>query len=647
VTRSPAGGPGTLDTEGALLAVFGALCGASVWGFGFYDASLWGPAALVALAVLFGLGLVRRAWPPRLGGLALAGLLALALWSALSRGWAESPDGALVAAERWLLYGIVFAALLLMLRDRRHATMLLGGATASVVAVGLYLVARLVLGDGPSLFVARRLTFPLGYTNAQGGFLLLGFWPLVALAERSRSLLWGSLAVGTATLLAGLMVLSQARGVAFAFVASAGVLLVLVPGRRARLWVLIAVLAGVALVIDPAVDVYGHAAPGRPPAGAVRDAGERIVLAAAMVGLLWGGALALLQALPQQDPTVGKTLNALSAGALILLALVAGGVAVTNADTISHHIRRQSDAFFHLRGGSTGNRFLTGSGNRYDYWRIAVKEFRDRPLDGQGAGSYAPTYYLERRTTENIRQPHSIELQALAELGVVGAGALLLFLGPIAFGFARMALAGRLDAWARAAAVGAGGTFVAWLAHTSVDWLHLIPGLTAIALGAAAILCAPWTAPQRRIEVSRRGAAVLVAAYAVAIGLAAFAIGRSVLAKHHRAEAQKAARSDPAHALDEANASLDLNDDALPTYYVKAAALAKLHSYEGARDTLLAAARREPRAFVTWALLGDIAVRRGDFAVARRYYRRASRLNPRDEALAKLSRNPRAATRAP
>jgi tetratricopeptide (TPR) repeat protein len=524
--------------------------------------------------------------------------------------------------------------------------MLLGGATASVVAVGLYLVARMVLGDGPSLFVARRLTFPLGYTNAQGGFLLLGFWPLVAVAERGRSVLWGSLAVGTATLLAGLMVLSEARGVAFAFVVSAGVLLVVVPGRRARLWVLIAVLAGVALVIDPALGVYGHAALGRPSAGAVRDAGERIVLMAAVVTLLWAAAVAVLQALRRRDPTIGKTLNALSAGALVLLALLGGGAAATNADTIRHHIRQQTDAFFHLNGGSTRSRFLTGSGNRYDYWRVAVREFRDRPLEGQGAGSYAPTYFLERRTTENIRQPHSIELQALAELGLVGAGALMLFLGAIAFGLARTARAGRSDPWARAAAVGAGGAFLAWLAQTSVDWLHLIPGVTGIALAAAAILSAPWAAPERRIEVSRTGAAALVAVYAVVIGLAAFVVGRSVLAQHYRAEARSAVRGDPAHALAKANDSLDLNADALPTYYVKAAALAGLHSYEGAHATLLAAARRVPDDFITWGLLGDIAVRRGDFALARQYYRRAARLNPRDEALAARSRDPRAATRA-
>jgi Flp pilus assembly protein TadD len=62
----------------------------------------------------------------------------------------------------------------------------------------------------------------------------------------------------------------------------------------------------------------------------------------------------------------------------------------------------------------------------------------------------------------------------------------------------------------------------------------------------------------------------------------------------------------------------------------------------GARAALLEATRREPHDFVTWALLGDLAVRRGDLAQARRDYGRASELNPRGPGLESLAKNPRA-----
>jgi Flp pilus assembly protein TadD len=48
---------------------------------------------------------------------------------------------------------------------------------------------------------------------------------------------------------------------------------------------------------------------------------------------------------------------------------------------------------------------------------------------------------------------------------------------------------------------------------------------------------------------------------------------------------------------------------------------------------LLAAAALEPHNYVPPALLGDLAVRRGDLAVARAAYARALVLNPRDPTI--------------
>ena len=62
-----------------------------------------------------------------------------------------------------------------------------------------------------------------------------------------------------------------------------------------------------------------------------------------------------------------------------------------------------------------------------------------------------------------------------------------------------------------------------------------------------------------------------------------------------------------------------------------------------ARATLLEATRREPHDFVTWGLLGDLAVRRGATVQARRAYGEAARLNPRDRNLARIAKHPRSA----
>jgi cytochrome c-type biogenesis protein CcmH/NrfG len=193
-------------------------------------------------------------------------------------------------------------------------------------------------------------------------------------------------------------------------------------------------------------------------------------------------------------------------------------------------------------------------------------------------------------------------------------------------------------------AVAAGGAFVAWLIHTSVDWLHIIPGVTGVALCAAAALLAPWSrrAPSRRLGPGRV-VAVLIAA--VAIIAAADSVGRIAAADKYRIDGRDKLRSDPVEALKLANRSLALNDQSLPAVVVKAAAYARLNRYNDARRALLEGIRLEPHNAVTWALLGDLAVRRGDLRAARRAYRRASKLDPRNDEIRSLGKDPRSALR--
>jgi hypothetical protein len=254
-----------------------------------------------------------------------------------------------------------------------------------------------------------------------------------------------------------------------------------------------------------------------------------------------------------------------------------------------------------------------------------------------GAGGYAADYFIQRRSIETVTQPHSLELQTLAELGVVGGTALLVLLVGVVGGFARFALAGRTGIWERTIAVAAGGTFLAWLAHTSVDWLHLFPGITGIALASAAVLCTPW---QRRTSWAVRGrvatAAVVVVVGAIA-ALGALTIGRPVLAQHAENRARNLLPSDPRATLRAANDALTLNRNDLSAYYLKSAAYARLGDYRDARAVLLQAAHREPRNFTTFALLGDLAWRHGDRRLATAEYQRAAALNPRDGGLADLA----------
>jgi Flp pilus assembly protein TadD len=111
--------------------------------------------------------------------------------------------------------------------------------------------------------------------------------------------------------------------------------------------------------------------------------------------------------------------------------------------------------------------------------------------------------------------------------------------------------------------------------------------------------------------------------------------------------ARDALAADPARALRDADRALRLDAELIGAYYVKSAALARFGEGDAARAVLREAAAKEPREYVTWALLGDLAVRQGDIAGARAAYVRAQQLNPGEPSLPGLIDDPRSALSAP
>ena len=140
---------------------------------------------------------------------------------------------------------------------------------------------------------------------------------------------------------------------------------------------------------------------------------------------------------------------------------------------------------------------------------------------------------------------------------------------------------------------------------------------------AAAALLAPWSrsAPRGGLRAVRVAAAVLVGVAAI---VAADSVGRLASAEHDRILARDTLRSDPLEALRLASRSLALNGDSVSGLGVKGAAYARLGDYRHAQAAMRRAVRLEPHDHLPWALLGDLAVRRGNLRAARRYYRRVA-----------------------
>ncbi len=617
--------------------------GVSPFFSGFYDSQIWVPAGL-GLVVLVTAGIIAR--PLRVDRpavLALVGLGGLAVWALTSSLWADSIEQAIVEGNRWIVATALLAAVLLLVRSDRSATWLVGALATTALVVAGDTLARMLGSDGASLFIAGRLDGPLGYINGQASFYLLALWPCIALAEQRRRPVLSGLGLGAASLLASLLVLSQSRGIAIAALVSGILVLAVVPGRLRRAWVLVVLAGSIFLALPWLLDVYELGQASSVPTDVSSAAATATLLAALGAAVVWG--VATLGA--KRSRGAVSRLRPVAAGVLIAGALVGLGVAVAAGDRISRTIDQQYTAFVRLgiepKGSGIASadpttRLASGAGTRYDYWRIAWGAFRERPVLGVGAGNYDRPYFERRGTTEDVRQPHSVELQALSELGLVGALMLAMFVAALAIGTARLARVARSSASARFLAVAATGSVAAWLVHTSVDWIHLLPGVTGVALAFAAVLlmrrqppdtAEMATAGARRLH-TRFAPALIVA---VALAVAGVSLSRQGLSEHFRLSAQKALAARPADALRNVDRSLRLDPEAVSSYYVKAAALARFNQPEAARHALLSAAEREPHDFVTWALLGDLGVRMGDLAAARRAYDRAIKLNPRDPAL--------------
>ena len=618
----------------ALLALIAGGFGVSALADGLHSISQWGPAALAVLGLLFTLVVATPARPSRPALLALAGLLGLAAWSLLSALWAESADRAVLEGNRWALYAATFAVLVILVRRPRHASIAIGCATAAILGVSLYLLGVMLSGDVGSLFSEKRFVGPLGYGNGQASYFLLGIWPLLAVAETARRRLVAGLTLSAAFVLAALLAATQTRGAVAAFVVAAAVLLAAVPGRVRRAWLLITLVVGVAAATPALLDVLPEPTP-----GALRTAAVAILVAAPLVGLAWAlGDVAVGRVAARLSPARLSRGGGLLAG-LLAAALLAAGVA-SLSDPVGT-VKQKWESFSHSRPDQASTRFLSAGGLRYDYWRIAVLQFRQDPLKGAGAGSYPRAYFAHRRTADSVRQPHSLPLQALAELGVPGALAVLVFVGGVLLGLARTARRARVGRPERFLVVAGGGTFLVWLVHTSVDWLHLIPALTGIALVAAAAVVLPegrgGASPRRRLP---RAAVPL--ACGVAVALAAVLVGRQTAAELYRLDARDAlAAGRPQAALERANTALSLNGKSVEARYLKAAALARLNAYVQARRTLEQAAETEPTNFVTWALFGDLLVRGGELERARGAYATALSFNPREPALLEAANDPR------
>ncbi|HEY1509485.1 MAG TPA: O-antigen ligase family protein [Solirubrobacteraceae bacterium] len=461
------------------------LAGPTVLAFfsgGYFDGPrAW--AGLIAWA-LVAIALVAAPWRPlgRGGWLAVGGLAALAAWTLLSTTWAPIAGNAYHSGQIVFLYtGALLAAVLLLRSDSPLRAVEPALAAGVLIVIGYGISERLVPGVlqfARSVSAEGRLEQPLTYWNAMGELAAVGCVLVARLAgSGGRPPAMRAAAAAAAAPLGMGLYLSFSRGALFACAAGLISLVVLAPRSEQLRALVVCVTAGVLAAVAAApfrgVTAIAGSASVREREGAIVLALLVLiaVVAAVVQWRLAGRERSTALALPRRAPWIA-------------LALVCAGLALAIV------VGSKENSAARLSNGAT--RLATLQSNRYDYWQVALRVFGNEPFHGVGAGNWS-VYWLRERTVKDFAQDaHSLPLQTLAELGVVGALLLLAFLAGVALS-ARDALR---TAPAQAAGLIAG--FIAYIAHAPLDWDWEMPAVTLVALVlAGAVIALAATAPRR------------------------------------------------------------------------------------------------------------------------------------------------------
>src|SRR5205814_450352 len=145
--------------------------------------------------------------------------------------------------------------------------------------------------------------------------------------------------------------------------------------------------------------------------------GLAAVLAVSLLALLAAGRLVLrAEARVAWRPRWSRRIWTALAALLLagLITVVAGGAA-------ANAVRDFGKADLAPSVSAPSRLLSTNSGNRWTWWREAAGAWSAKPLFGHGAGSFEVLHLQYRDDLLQVRQPHDVPLQFLAETGVVGA----------------------------------------------------------------------------------------------------------------------------------------------------------------------------------------------------------------------------------
>ena len=615
---------GRLAHRGLLLLPGGLTIYLSFNGGGFFPNTV--AFAALVLAIVLGLR-IAFADEPFAGfsvSLALAaGALALfAIWTLLSALWSDATARALLEFDRALLYLLALVLFGSLPRTAVNFRWMVRGLALGIVVVCVCGLVTRVLPDVWPIaagFSDNRLSYPLTYWNAMGVLAAVGAILCFHLTcSRSEPRAVRVLGAAAVPLLATTLYFTFSRGAIAAGIV--GLLAYIAIARpRALISGLIATgpAAVIAVLVAYDADLLASANPTRP---AAIEQGEDVALIVALCVVAAAVVRALLLSLDarlrlRMEASTFRRLVAGGAVAAVVVLLMLGAPG---------YVGDQYDRF--VEGGGAGKpgdlrTRLTDPANsgRLEHWEVAMDSFADAPLAGQGAGTYEVLWARDRPLAFSVRDAHSLYVEALGELGLLGTALLLIALGTIVAG-----LVTRVRSPERTLYGAVLAALIVWLLHAGLDWDWEMPAVTlwVFALGGAALAAPSHRPPAIRAPGRIGRPAAILGCFAVAV------VPGLVLISDDRLEESAHAyeRGDCAAAIDAADSAISTLSARPEPYEIRAYCLLRDDSRPEALRDLERAADRDPENWIY------------PYGLARA--RAASGLDPRPQAALALRLNP-------
>ncbi len=412
----------------------------------------------------------------------LAALALLAAWTLASALWAHATARVLDAYDRMLLYLLALALFGALRYTRARMSWLLRALLAGLAAICLIgLISRLLPHTWPtsSAFFADRLNYPLTYWNAEGMVaalaLILGFH---LSADPREHWIVRVLSAALLPALGATLLLTFSRG--SLGVTAAGLLAYCLLTRLHTLpTALLAAVPTTAVAMKSAWDATALAS-NTPTSPLAVSQGHHV---ATVVGLCMLAAGLLRLALvpldrriaqlgPVKRPPPQRLRIGIGAGLAAVALVLALALGAPGAVHRAYHkfVNGTSEG----KVTQTRERLSDPANNgRLPLWTAALDIYRLDNFKGTGAGTYQQYYPQVRESAAYVTDAHSLYLQTLAELGVVGFALLLLVVGGILAG-----LALRIRGPDRGIYAALFAMVLAWGIHQAVDWDWQMPAVT-------------------------------------------------------------------------------------------------------------------------------------------------------------------------